>query len=174
MKWLIIVIVTVIGLISTLLFLQTKDNKVPIENAVVTQTTSAPTQPVEFTASFLIYTNGTQRVFTDTRYHNLSKDIYLESINPHIVHVKKPGLTWNDFFKTLPMSVTQDCLVTGTQQTFCSNKNETLHFYINGKKTVTILEEKINPYDQLLITYGKKEGDEIKEQLKALQELRGN
>jgi hypothetical protein len=40
------------------------------------------------------------------------------------VHVRKAGVIWSDFFKTLPMELTKDCLITGTKQTFCIGETE--------------------------------------------------
>lgn len=110
-------------------------------------------QPSEFVARFEIYTNGTKRIFTDTKYHNQSTDVYIERSDPHRIHVKKPGTTWSDFFKTLPMSLTHDCLVTGTKQTFCSNDTHTLRFWLNGVETPDALDVEIQPNDFLKVEY---------------------
>ncbi|HRN96768.1 MAG TPA: hypothetical protein PLD54_04950 [Candidatus Levybacteria bacterium] len=46
----------------------------------------------DYTAAFLIVTNGTQRIFSAPTYHNLSSDVYIERTNPAITHVKKEGI----------------------------------------------------------------------------------
>lgn len=170
MKWLILIVGIVIGLTGILLFLQTKDRMIPVENAAI-KPTVLPTQPVNYTASFMIFTNGTQRIFTDPRYHNLSPEVYLEPTNSHIIHVKTT-VTWNEFFKTLPMSLTKDCLVTGTKQTFCTNKNETLKFYINGRPENNALDMIIKPNDWLLVSFGNEDEEEIKKQLDILSDFK--
>ena len=111
-----------------------------------------PTQ-LDFTARFEIYTNGTKRIFTAAMYHNQSPDVYIENSDPSTVYVKKENITWDDFFKTLPFSVTKDCLVTGTKQTFCSNSSEKLKFILDGVETANALELDINPNDFLEIRY---------------------
>ena len=116
-------------------------------------------------SSFLIYTNGTLRIFSDPRYHNLSADIYLQSDNPNIIHVKKAGTTWDDFFKTLPMKLSNDCLTTGTGQTFCSNTNQQLKFYINEILAPNALDMVINDGDRLLVSFGDENEEEINNQL---------
>jgi len=126
----------------------------------------APSIPqiVNRQASFAIFTNGTFRVFTATMYHNLSPDVFIEGSNPNVIQIKKDGLTWNDFFSTLPFKLTHECLTTGTGQTFCTGSNGTLKFYINGEKAVNVLDQQINNGDKLLVTFGNETELEIKEQ----------
>lgn len=114
---------------------------------------SAP-KNIERKASFAIFTNGTFRIFTDPRYHNKSEDVYMEASSPNIVIVKKEGIAWNDFFKTLPMSLTKDCLMTGTGQTFCTGETGFLAFYINGEKVDNALDREISDGDKLLVSFG--------------------
>jgi hypothetical protein len=114
---------------------------------------SEPLKPVNLTASFEIYTNGAKRIFTAPMYHNLSQDVYITAGNPGLVYVKKGGITWNDFFKTLPMQLSKDCLVTGTKETFCTGDNGSLHFFINGQENPNSLELKIKNEDNLLVKY---------------------
>lgn len=116
---------------------------------------SITSERIEIKASFNVYTNGTKRVFTDPRYHNLSSDVFIEAGNPNIVNVRKQGVIWNDFFKTLPMSLTKECLVTGTKQTFCSGESGTLKFYINEVEDRDALDKIINEGDRLIVEYGK-------------------
>jgi hypothetical protein len=118
----------------------------------VTIATPSP-KPANFNASFEIYTNGTKRIFTDTKYHNLSKNVYISSPNPGIIYVKGEGVTWTDFFSTLPMKVAKDCLTTGTGQVFCTNETKTLKFFVNGSEDPDALDRKINPNDNLVVKY---------------------
>jgi len=129
---------------------------------------SSMPQIVDNQASFAIFTNGTFRVFTATMYHNLSPDVFIEANNPHLIQIKKDGLTWNDFFSTLPLKLTRDCLTTGTGQTFCSGSKDTLKFYINATRYEDALNNKINQSDKLLITYGNETEEQIQKQLDKL------
>jgi len=127
---------------------------------------------IDYRASFAIFTNGTFRVFTASMYHNLSSDVFIQADNPNIVQVKKENITWDDFFKTLPFSLTADCLVTGTKQTFCSGPSGKLKFYLNGIKTDDMLQRVIREADQALISYGDEDESEIQRQLKKVPELK--
>lgn len=123
---------------------------------------------IEKTVAFGIFTNGTFRIFTDQKYHNLSKDVYIDSSSPNIIRVKKANITWDDFFKTLPMKISKDCLITGTNQTFCTNTTQKLKFYINGEFDANALDRKINNKDQLLVSYGDEEDREIENQFQEI------
>lgn len=127
--------------------------------------TPAISQTTNKQAKIAIYTNGTLRIFTDPRYHNKSKDVYIEVGNPYVIQVKKAGITWGDFFVTLPMKVTTTCLITGTGQEFCNNETHTLKFYINNKEVPDALSKEIHSQDKLLISYGPTSDPAIQTQL---------
>ncbi len=114
---------------------------------------SLENEPVEFRASFEIVTNGTKRTFSDKMYHNLFEDAFINADDPGVVVVKKPGITWRQFFDTLPFKLTYDCLTTGTGQTFCNNQTNSLRFILNGQEDVLALDKAINPSDHLRIEY---------------------
>lgn len=84
---------------------------------------------------------------------------------------KKKGVTWDDFFKSLPMKLTKDCLTTGTGQLFCTNDSQVLNFYVNGGSDPNALEKEIMQGDKLLVTYGNKSEGEINEEIKQIPEV---
>lgn len=109
---------------------------------------------INLKASFAIFTNGTFRIFSDDKYHNQSSDVFIPTGETNIISVKKTGVTWSDFFKSLPMKLEKDCLTTGTGQLFCSDKNNNLKFYINGISNPDALSEEIKNGDKLLVSFG--------------------
>lgn len=113
-----------------------------------TETSSSP-----FEASFEIYTNSTKRIFTAAMYHNQSEDVYLEAGDPSIVHVNNPEITWQEFFDTLPFQIDEECLTTGTAQTFCTDKDGTLKFFLNGDENPNALSLPIEPDAELVVRY---------------------
>jgi hypothetical protein len=123
------------------------------DNLFVGTNSPTPTLPVEFTAKFEIYTLGTKRIFTDKKYHNLSEDVFITLPDPSLVYVKKDNLSWKDFFATLPMELTQDCITTGTKQNFCTNDKNKLRFLINKYEEPYALIKEIKPNDFLLVIY---------------------
>lgn len=128
-------------------------------------------QNVNWQAGFAIFTNGTFRVFSASMYHNLASDVYIESSNPNIVHVKKSGLTWGDFFNTLPMELNNSCLTTGTKERFCNGPGDKLRFYLNSQTTNDLLSRQIQNGDRALISFGSEKDEEIKIQYKSVLDL---
>lgn len=108
---------------------------------------------VNIKASFTIITGSITRSFKAEKYHNQSPDVYIESVDPTVIHVKKTGITWDDFFKTLPMKLTKDCLITGDGETFCSGKGGTLKFYLNDIVNPHLLDKEIRDGDKALINF---------------------
>lgn len=106
-----------------------------------------------FTAAFLIYTNNVKRSFSSPMYHRQSSRIFLTPENPQIVHVTAPA-TWAEFFQTLPMSLTQTCLITGTGERYCTGTEGTLRFFLNEEEDPNALARAIAPGDRLLVSYG--------------------
>ena len=163
-----------IGLLIAIVLLLIKPPTINKDQPSKISVTQTPTPTLEmpkivdYEARFAIYTNGIKRVFTNSMYHNLSKDVYIEAADPSIVYVKKDGITWLDFFATLPMKLSRDCITTGTNETFCMTKNATLKFYLNGVKINNLLFEKINEGDLALISYGTENDTQIKSQLSSL------
>lgn len=159
----------VILLFGGLYFFNSKGSKqASIKESPPTVTKS---QSTNYIASFAIYTNGTFRIFEDSRYHNLSEEIYIDSSNPNVIQIKKGNFTWSDFFKTLPMKIEKDCLTTGTGQLFCSNQSYKLQFFINGNQDPNALEKTIKPNDKLLVTYEQEDSEVIKEQIKSVPDI---
>ena len=155
-KYVLLVIGGSIVITVLVLGIRTYNNKTP--NEIISNVNSPLQSPTsnleEFTASFEIYTNGTKRVFTQSMYHNKSSEVFVENPDPSIVYVKKTGITWDNFFKTLPFSLSKECLITGTKQEFCNTDSQKLVFTINGQNSPNALDLEIKNGDELIVTYG--------------------
>lgn len=116
-------------------------------------------KPASYSARFFIFTNGTKRVFDASMYHNRSPEIFLESNDPSIIQIKKEEATWQDFFSTLPtpFRLTEKCLITGTNEEYCSGANGTLRFYLNKKRLDDPFNIQILDKDELLVSFGMSE-----------------
>ena len=125
------------------------------QNNVTREPNPSPTvtEETEIRASFTIITDNITRSFKAEKYHNQSPDIYIESSDPTVVHVKKAGISWFNFFETLPMKLTKECLITGDGEKLCNDKNGTLKFYINDMEEPDLLEKSIKEGDKALIRY---------------------
>jgi hypothetical protein len=155
----ILVIIAIMLVGSALYFLvQNEVNDTPqITTSELENSTPTTTEPVDIavdiTASFEIYTNGTKRVFSDPRYHNLSDTVFITSDDPNQVRVKRKSIVWSEFFNSLPMELSKDCLVTGTGQEFCTNDTHQLTFTINDTPFPDALDRVINENDILKVEY---------------------
>lgn len=168
-------ILVIFILLASIYLVLFSDNP-PQQNSTPTPSPTAAQQFSPYRASFLIFTNGTRRLFTASMYHNLSPDVYIENSNPSIVHVKKEGITWKDFFSTLPMGLTSTCLITGTGQSFCTEENESttaarLSFILNGKENPSLLEEIIQPNDKLLVSFGRSSDTQLQLQYDQIPDI---
>lgn len=110
-------------------------------------------EKVNIKASFKIITGNIERSFKAEKYHNLSSDVYIQASDPTIVHVNKKGISWGDFFKTLPMKLTKDCLTTGTGQQFCTGGGGTLKFFLNDVEDNGLLDKEIQDGGKALIKF---------------------
>lgn len=151
-SWLAIIAICfiILGAVSVNIFL--KPNKDILTPTLESQTKTTP-KLVDITAQFEIYTNGTKRIFTDPKYHKQSSEVYIELSDPSLIHVKKAGISWANFFDTLPMKLTDKCLTTGTGQVFCTNETSKLKFYINSVEQPNALNQIINQDDMLIVKY---------------------
>lgn len=157
----ILLVVLVLFVIVTIRNEGMKQDALPI----ISELTMSPEQTSEeYKASFLIFTHGTKRTFDAAMYRNQSNEVYIGEGNASILIVQSREVTWNDFFKTLPFSLTQECLITGTGETYCSGNGGKLRFFINNREDPAILEKQIQPQDKLLITFGTETGNQIVEQ----------
>lgn len=152
-----IISITVIGiLLISALILFNKSQGPQTSVSFPTSTPVIQNEKVDIKASFTIITGNITRSFKSEKYHNKSPDVYIESSNPTIVHVTKAGITWNDFFQTLPMKLTKDCLTTGDDETFCEGKDGTLKFFLNDIKDKDLLDKEIKQNDKILVKFTSK------------------
>lgn len=151
-----LIIVTILLFLGGIILLkETIKNEGPSSSSsVISPPASTPqTQAIDIQASFQIITQGTLRSFKNPKYHQRSSDVYISADDPTIVNVKKASITWDDFFKTLPMELTKDCLITGDGETFCSGSSSTLQFFLNDKEDPNLLDREIRDGDKVLIKF---------------------
>lgn len=166
-KILFVAIIAIVLVTLYLVFLKNNDSK-NIATNVTGDIQNQKNEIDQFHASFLIYTDGLKRNFSNPKYHNQSPTVYLTKENPGTIIVKKANTTWGDFFNTLPMKLEPDCLTTGDGEKLCTNNEKTLKFYINGQKSPNFVYEKINDGDRALISFGNENDLEIQKQIEQI------
>lgn len=142
-------------LAAGLLFAKTLSEKMTTPTLLPssTPTINVQSEMVDITATFTIKTDSITRSFKAEKYHNKSPDVFITKDDPTKVYVKKKGIAWDDFFKTLPMKLTKGCLTTGDGETFCDGKQGTLQFYLNDSEDKDLLDREIKDGDRALIKF---------------------
>lgn len=153
MKVVIFVFATAIVLLIGFLLFSNSRSKTIITQNIPTPSPTFSAEKVAIKASFTIITGNITRSFKAEKYHNLSPDAYITADDHTVIQVKKAGITWDDFFKTLPMKLTKECLTTGDGETFCEGKGGSLKFYLNDIETPNLLEIEIKEGDKALIKF---------------------
>ena len=130
----------------------------------------APTEKYHVHANFNVRINGVLRDFSGSQYQSpegkeLDKYIHLHDGVGDLIHIHKKGESLNDFFKSLKISFTKDCIILGPSSQYCSGNGETLKFYVNGKPNN--LFEKYEPVDldRILISFGYEDDADIQKQI---------
>jgi hypothetical protein len=119
----------------------------------------------EITATFKIYVYGLPKDLTELIFTEQSDAVYLSVEKPNEVYVAQPGITWGDFINTLPLSMTEECLISELNQEYCTTGKEKLWFFINGEEQPDLLAQTIQSGDEVLITFGELTEAELNYQL---------
>lgn len=139
-----------------------------IQRNIETKESDSPYQEIYYKASFSVYTNGTKRGFNEPEFLERDERAYMTESEPDVIRIKKTGITWGQFFETLPIQIYKDCLLFNTGYIYCNTSSKTVKFYINGLKEDNALDLGIRNGDRLLITYGHEDDSTIEKQIKSV------
>ncbi|HLC79901.1 MAG TPA: hypothetical protein VJG83_05790 [archaeon] len=91
--------------------------------------------------------------YMSSPYRPLSENVHMHDFNPNVIHFHDKKATLGDFFTSIGMVLSKDCIDTGSD-TFCSGENGTLQMYVNGVRSEQFQEHKPKDLDKILILYG--------------------
>ena len=116
------------------------------------------TEPYHAHADFKMYLEGVQFDFNkakymSTPYKHLSEKVHMHDFNPDVIHFHDENAALRDFFTSVGMIITQNCLDTG-EDAYCTDTEKSLSLYVNGKKEARLFNYVPNDLDKLLIYYG--------------------
>jgi len=124
-------------------------------------------------ANLKVITDGTAIDFSLPKYQSkegkeLNEFIHFHDGKGDMFHVHKKGMLLKDLFTSLGMTLSKDCLVTDTKQSFCTQGEKKLKVYVNNK--VTSLNEAYEPQDldRILISYGTETDQAFVSQLQSV------
>ena len=115
-------------------------------------------------ASISVMILGQEFDFTQEQYQLQSPYIHFENSNGYVIHRHSQGVTLGYFFETLNVEFSKNC-IEFSNQSFCSNEDFTLKYYINEQRVTNINDYLIFDGDYILISYGAENQEQIEEQI---------
>lgn len=121
-------------------------------------------------AALAVFVNGVQVNFGMPNFQLQSKYIHFENHNPYLIHKHATNVPLKMLFSSFGMDITSECIsLRYDSSQFCSDKDNTISFLINGKYYSDIMSYEIKHNDRILISFGDPE--EIPDQLRYLESL---
>lgn len=117
--------------------------------------------PYHSHADFLVVINGKEMDFSKQEYDVADPFIHLHLRNfagDRVLHVESREATLGDFFASLGMELSTDCLLTEENE-YCTD-GANLSFFVNGEKNVKIENYAPKDLDRILVIYGNYTEDE--------------
>lgn len=119
-------------------------------------------------ADFLLYLDHERYRFTDDHYQSTSEELqhdhlHLHNNNDQVIHRHAAEQTFADFLDSLGYHLTEDCLTTDTEETFCTNHetNQQLQIYVNGTVIDNHTEYIFADEDKILVYYGNPNDERV-------------
>jgi hypothetical protein len=126
-------------------------------------------------AAIAVFVNGEPLNFALSKFQLTSKYIHFENQNPYLLHKHATGVPLEMLFSSMGIKITSDCLMLNyyadkKSGNFCSDQNNMLTFYVNGKPYTSDLSRYVFEHnDRILISYGNEKL--IPEQMEYLNSL---
>ncbi len=127
-------------------------------------------------ADYKIFVDNKEIDFSDDRYQSttgkeLSSEQHLHDNNGNNIHKHLTKKTLADFFASLWVIITQNCLQLDTGEKYCSDATKTLKFFVNDEPKVDFISYEFSDLDRILISYGAETEEQIKLQLNAVTDM---
>lgn len=110
-------------------------------------------------SDMLVYVNDEQIRFTDKKYQSSFENVIPGKFHFHgekddVIHRHADGLTLVNFLDSLGYTLTNDCLTTDDDRSFCSNDNNRLKLFVNKEPIKDLVNYVSKEGDQILLYYG--------------------
>ncbi len=123
-------------------------------------------------ATMLVMINGKEAIdFSQEKYQVRSPYIHFEYGNGYLVHMHATNVYIGYLFKSLNMRFDDQCLTLDNGTSYCNDANNTLKFYVNGKRNDEYGNYVFKDGDKLLISYGPEDPEEIDRELRMLDDI---
>ncbi len=147
-------------------------------------TPSSPTHPVGTSfdtkvhvhGDFRMYLNDERIRFTDAKYQSSAEQTHHATLHFHdgndeVIHRHADGVTLTDFFNSLGMTLTNDCVTMDTSIEYCTNDTDTLLLIVNGERVTNVTDYIFSEEDRILLYYGDATNPKIKEYVAGITDL---
>ncbi|MEK6943518.1 MAG: hypothetical protein AABX00_05635 [Nanoarchaeota archaeon] len=121
-------------------------------------------------ADIKVYINGQAIDFSQPEYQLAARYVHFEEGVGDVIHIHATGITLGQLFNSLGMDFNQNCFVYESVS-YCTGKDKTLKFYVNGKPSAEFNNKLIKDFDKYLISYGNENDAEIQKQLASITNL---
>lgn len=122
-------------------------------------------------AAFRLFINGQAVDFSQPQYQLKSRYIHVEGGDGDTLHKHATGVDIGFFFETLGMKFTSGCFTMDNGTQYCNEGSNTLKFFVNGGRNDMYNNYVLKDNDQILISYGAEDLQQIREQLNIVEGL---
>lgn len=126
----------------------------------------APAKEVHVHSDFSFYILGKKVDLTADKYQSSKAQILHPKMHFHdgidtMIHRHAEGLTLREFLGSLGFTITNTCLTTDAKETYCTNAENSLLLFVNGKTVADIESYVPQEKDQILLYYGSPSSPDI-------------
>jgi len=119
-------------------------------------------------ADFKVFLEGKEFNFNKTQFDVANKYIHLHLRNPDgdkVIHLEgMENITLGIFFESLGVKFNASCFVLDTGESYCSNFEKRIRFFVNSKENFQFDFYEPRNLDRILITYGNLPNENIMKQ----------
>lgn len=112
-------------------------------------------QPLEFDAPEYLSTEDT----------DLSPNVHVHAPRTNVVHIHREQTTWDEFFRSLGMSISDTCLGLRDGTEYCTEGTESLKFFVNGVQVDSLRLENLADLGRVLISFGSEDAPALESQI---------
>ncbi len=113
-------------------------------------------------ADFKVYIDGKEIDFSRKEYNEKSSSIHLHLDNPYgpyVLHIEASNASIGMFFRSIGMELNKNCLVAGTQRSYCNSGGKRLRMFVNGEENFDFGGYAPKDLDRILMTWGSSNHD---------------
>lgn len=132
-------------------------------------------QAVHEHADFAVYVQG-QRLdfnrpdFLSTEDKELSTNVHIHAPRTNVVHIHREQTTWDEFFRSLGLSIDDNCLTVVGGERLCGGSEESLKFFVNGVRVDSLMFQNITDLSRVLISFGSEDEAALQEQIRSVSD----